>query len=196
MTHTPPAVHDLPARRMLAIDGHGPTEAPPFGRAVQALFAVRAALGGDDVPLEGTYRQAGSDTFNLSDPAGWHWTLSVPLPGTPTDADAHASADAHADSDANVGAETHPEADAEAVRAAAAQVGAADVRLAEAPATRAVQTLYRGPYADESAALAALATAAREHGLTIAGPHTEVYLNDPGTTEPGELRTLLRYPVR
>jgi effector-binding domain-containing protein len=32
-------------------------------------------------------------------------------------------------------------------------------------------------------------------GLAPAGPHTEVYLTDPSTTPPAELRTLLQVPV-
>lgn len=166
---TAPAVTEIPAREVLAVDGRGTPEDPSFGEAIRALFAVRAALGArDDVPLEGSYHQDGDPLrFELDAPAGWHWQLRVPAP---------------------------PAATADAVVDAAARFGA-PVRLCTAQAQRAAQLLHRGPFADEGPSLAALYAFVAELGLRQAGPHTEVYLTDPGTTAPAELRTLLRVPV-
>jgi effector-binding domain-containing protein len=55
--------------------------------------------------------------------------------------------------------------------------------------------LHRGPYADEGPSLAALYSFVERAGLVPAGPHTEVYLTDPSTTPPAQLRTLLQVPV-
>jgi hypothetical protein len=49
---------------------------------------------------------------------------------------------------------------------------------------------------DEGPSLAALHAFVAEQGLEPAGPHTETYLNDPGTTAPADLRTELRVPVK
>ena len=161
---------DLPALDVLSVDGRGTPEDADFTRAVRALFAVRAALGGgEDVPLQGSYCQDGDPLrFDLDSPDGWDWQLRVPAP---------------------------PRATAEAVATAAERFGA-PVHLRRRGAERVVRLLHRGPYADEAPSLAALYAAVAERGLVPAGPHTEVYLTDPATTPPADMRTLLQVPVR
>jgi hypothetical protein len=168
MTHTDPTFIDVPADTVLACRGAGDTDQPAFAAAVGALFAVRGALGGGDVPLEGTYRQAGEGEFDLGSPDGWLWTLAVPAPPGSTPA---------------------------AVAAAAAEA-AVPVELVARPGGRAVSLVHRGPYIDEGPSLAALRSFAAAEGLTITGPHTETYLTDPNRTPPAGFRTRLRYPVR
>jgi hypothetical protein len=165
-----PALVTVPARVVLAVDGAGAPEDSPFAAAVRALFAVRAALGaGEDVALEGSYAQDGDPLrFDLDAPAGWHWRLLVPAPTG---------------------------ADAAAVGAATARFGA-PVHLRAVRPLLVAQLLHRGRYVDEAPSLAALAAFVVEQGRTPVGPHTEVYLTDPGSTAPAELRTLLRMPVR
>lgn len=164
-----PSLSTVPARALLAVDGRGAPQDAPFTAAVRALFAVRAALGArDDVPLEGTYTQDGDALrFDLGAPHGWHWTLAVPAPDGRT---------------------------ADAVTTAAARFGAPVVLRAQ-PGQRVAQLVHRGPYDDEQPSLDALHAFVAEQGLRPAGPHTEVYLTDPGTTAPAELRTVLRVPV-
>lgn len=171
MTHTTlaPALSTVPARALLAVDGRRAPQDAPFTKAVRALFAVRAALGArDDVPLEGTYAQDGDPLrFDLCAPHGWHWTLAVPAPDGRT---------------------------ADAVTTAAGRFGAPVVLRAHQE-QRVAQLVHRGPYDDEQPSLDALYAFVAEQGMRPAGPHTEVYLTDPGTTAPGELRTVLRVPV-
>jgi hypothetical protein len=164
-----PELVDLPARVVLVVDGTGAPEAAPFTSAVRALFAVRATLGArDDVPLEGSYSQDGDPLrFDLDAPDGWHWRLSVPAP---------------------------PHAPAEAVEAAGRRFGA-PVRLHDQRPQQVARLLHRGPYADEGPSLAALYAFVEQAGLVPAGPHTEVYLTDPSSTPPAQLRTLLQVPV-
>jgi hypothetical protein len=166
---TTPELIDLPARAVLTVDGTGAPEAPEFTRAVRALFAVRAALGAhEDVPLEGSYSQDGDPLrFDLDRPEGWHWRLLVPAP---------------------------PHATAAAVETAASRFGA-PVHLRYPRAQRVARLLHLGPYADEGPSLAALYAFVERAGLAPAGSHTEVYLTDPSTTPPAELRTLLQVPV-
>lgn len=165
-----PEIADLPACAVLAVDGRGGPADPPFAAAVRAMFAVRAALGATaDVPLEGTYRQDGDPLrFDLRAEDGWHWTLTVPAP---------------------------PQRSAEAVVTAAGRFGA-PVELRGVPAQRVARLLHRGPYADEQPSLDALYAFVAARGLAPAGPHTETYLDDPRSTAPAELRTMLRVPVR
>ncbi len=164
-----PTLIDLPARALLAVDGRGSPEDAPFTAAVRALFAVRAALGAPaDAPLEGTYHQDDDPSrFDLDAPDGWRWTLAVPAP---------------------------PDRSAAAVATAAKRFGA-PVELRAEPARRVAQLLHRGPYAEEGPSLEALHAFVAARGLRAAGPHTEVYLTDPGATAPADNRTLLRVPV-
>lgn len=77
-THTTPELAELPARTVLAVDGHGGPGSPAFGAAVAALYAASGA----DVPLEGTW-WSGDDplSFDLDRPDGWRWTLALPFAG-------------------------------------------------------------------------------------------------------------------
>lgn len=165
-----PALVDLPRRTVLSVDGRGAPEDTPFTAAVRALFAVRAALGArDDVPLEGSYSQHDDpQAFDLHDPAGWQWRLLVAAPD-------HATADA--------------------VLTAATRFGAPVVMRVQPPRLVA-QLLHLGPYADEGPSLRALHAFATARGCLPVGPHTEVYLADPGSVAPSELRTMLQVPVR
>ena len=167
---TVPSLADLPARPVLAVDGRGAPEDPPFAAAVRALFAVRAALGArETVALEGSYAQDGDPLrFDLDAPAGWHWTLLVPAPPLRT---------------------------ADAVATAAARFGA-PVELRDQPARRVARLLHHGPYDDEGPSLTALYGFVAEQGLHPDGPHTETYLTDPGRTAPSDNRTILHVPVR
>ena len=146
MTQTlTPQLADLPACTLLAVDGRGAPEGPAFESAVGALH--------NDRPIEGTW-WSGDDrlAFDLDDPAGWRWTLAVPVPST--------------------------------------------VRLVQRPAMRVAWIVHHGPYEEEGPTLAALYAYVAEQGLAPAGPHTEVYLDDPGRTAPADLRTEIRVPVR
>lgn len=166
---TTPELATVPARALLAVDGRGAPEDPPFAAAIRALFAVRAALGArEDVPLEGTYAQDGDPhRFELESPRGWHWTLAVPAP---------------------------PDRSAEAVATAAARFGA-PVQLRAEPETPVARLVHPGPYADEQPSLDALYAFVAAWGLRPAGAHTEVYLTDPAQVAPRDNRTVLRVPV-
>ena len=80
MTYTDLTTTHHLERSMLMIDGAGAPESPDFGAAIGALFAARAPLGGDDVPLEGTYWQRDGSAFDTENPDEWLWTLAVPVP--------------------------------------------------------------------------------------------------------------------
>ena len=59
-----------------------------------------------------------------------------------------------------------------------------------------VQALHVGPYATEAATIDRMVEFAGREGLTVVGPHHEIYLSDPRRSRPERLRTILRYPVR
>jgi len=55
--------------------------------------------------------------------------------------------------------------------------------------------MHVGPYADEPATLAKMEEFAKVHGYVLRGRHHEIYLGDPRTAKPENLRTVLRHAV-
>jgi hypothetical protein len=61
---------------------------------------------------------------------------------------------------------------------------------------RSIQIMHIGAYAEEVETIAKINYYAGENGLKMAGRHHEIYLSDPRRTKPGELKSVLRHPVR
>lgn len=60
-----------------------------------------------------------------------------------------------------------------------------------------VQMTHVGPYDDEPASFALMASFAQNNGLTrIDKTHREIYLSDPRKTQPAKTKTLLRFKVK
>jgi hypothetical protein len=58
-----------------------------------------------------------------------------------------------------------------------------------------VQVMHVGPYADEPATLLRMGEFAGQNGYAFTGRHHEIYLGDPRTAKPENLKTVLRHPV-
>ncbi len=154
-----PRLVDVPARRVLMLDGIGSPHSADFTTAVRRLYA---AAGSSHLPLEGLWSQEGRDGFELSsDKDTWRWTLLLPA-GENTDSSRLPD---------RVRVETFAEG-------------------------RAAEVLHIGPYDDEEPTIAALLRfITRDCGLAVRGRHHEIYLDDPRTCAPAELRTIIRQPV-
>jgi hypothetical protein len=72
---------------------------------------------------------------------------------------------------------------------------AALVKLETIEPGRCVQMLHVGPYEEEPRTIEAMQAYAREQGLTMTGPHHEIYLSDPRRVPPERLKTILRHGV-
>ena len=59
-----------------------------------------------------------------------------------------------------------------------------------------ITTLHRGPYEKLAEAYEALEEYARSHGLEVAGPMREEYLNGPPDTPPERFETRISWPVQ
>lgn len=80
--------------------------------------------------------------------------------------------------------------------AAGRALGALDgLRLERFKEGLSIQIMHVGPYADEPATLAKMDAFARENGYVFTGRHHEIYLGDPRTAKPENLRTVLRHRV-
>jgi hypothetical protein len=69
------------------------------------------------------------------------------------------------------------------------------VRLETIKEGRCVQMLHVGPYSAEPATVERMKAFAEASGLSLRGPHHEIYLSDPRRVAPEKLRTILRFPV-
>lgn len=78
----------------------------------------------------------------------------------------------------------------------AAAPGAGPVQLRRITEGYAVQVLHVGPYDAEGPTIDRLDAWIVGHGFARDGAHHELYLDDPRTTAPDQLRTILRQPVR
>ena len=58
-----------------------------------------------------------------------------------------------------------------------------------------VQIMHIGPYSTELDTINILMEFISENGMSVNGPHHEIYLSDPRKTEPEKMKTLIRYPV-
>ena len=72
----------------------------------------------------------------------------------------------------------------------------AQIRLEEMEEGLCCQLLHMGPYEDEPASFARMESWLQGEGYRrLSRVHREIYLSDPGRTEPGKLKTLLRVQV-
>jgi hypothetical protein len=190
---------DVPELAFLVIDGHGAPDGEAFHDAVQALysvsygahFALKKATG--DAPrvmalealwwVEGADAQAtmeriaaGEARMDESDREQWHWRAMI-MQLAPID-------------------EAVVEAAILGARAKKDIASLSAVRYEHWAEGRSAQILHIGPYATELASILALHTAITEHGSTPRGRHHEIYLGDPRTSAPENLRTILRQPIK
>lgn len=71
------------------------------------------------------------------------------------------------------------------------------VRIETFAEGRAAEVLHIGSYDDEEPTIAALISfITKDCGTGVRGRHHEIYLDDPRTCPPEQLRTILRQPVR
>jgi hypothetical protein len=170
-------VVDVPDLALLVVDGAGPPDGPEFTDAVETLHAVSYGAHyivrrqrGDAprvMPLEA-----------LWDPPGdgpWAWRALMVQP-PPVDAAVVAEA---------------------LDRARRRPPPALDrVRLERWEEGRSAQLLHVGPYASEDPSIDLLHREVAALGLRPHGRHHEIYLDDPRSSRPERLRTILRQPVQ
>jgi hypothetical protein len=180
---------ELPARRFVMIDGHGPAGEAAFAPRMPGLYAtaygLRFALKRRGVvervgPLEGLWWTVDGSTdldeiFAPGERSGWRWTLMIGLPEQATDEELAAALTAG--------------------RAKLSEPHASNLRVETFAEGRAAQLLHVGPYAAERPSIERLHEAIATAGFTPSGRHHELYLGDPGRAAPEKLKTILRQPI-
>ncbi|WP_295121589.1 GyrI-like domain-containing protein [uncultured Chitinophaga sp.] len=180
-----PELVTIPAGRFLTIEGKGTPEAPVFGKAIAALFAIAYSIRAIHkqqgqvftVPkLEGQWWLNVNKPFKDVSRDEWFWKLLVQMPAFVTAGD-------------------HRQAIALAVQKKEIPL-LADVKFETMEDGLSVQMLHTGPYTEEEETLQKLRDYMEQHHLVQNGLHHEVYISDPRRTAPEKLRTILRLPVK
>lgn len=200
------ALVDVPEMQFVMIDGQiepgtMPGDSPQFAAAVGALYGIsytlkfmskKRAVDPIDytvMALEGlwTTPEGGAD-YATSDQ--WRWTLLIMQPD-------HITPAMFAEALEHLRKKRVKEAKAaNAAEGAQAELAMLDcLRLEKFKEGLCAQIMHVGPYADEPATLVKLDSFAKENGYVFTGRHHEIYLGDPRTAKPENLRTVLRHQV-
>ncbi len=193
------AVVDVPEMQFAMIDGQiephmSPGDSPLFSVAIGALFGLSYTLKFMSkkrlidpmdytvMALEGlwTTPQGGADYAETNE---WLWTLMIMQPD-------------------HITLEMFAEALAE-LKGRLAKQGKDGgdpavfdrMRLERFNEGLCVQALHVGPYLDEPRTLEQMSLFADANGYSFYGRHHEIYVGDPRTAKPENLRTVLRHPV-
>ncbi|MEV5570449.1 GyrI-like domain-containing protein [Spirillospora sp. NPDC052269] len=161
-----PTLVELDAVRGLSVSGLGDPEGPEYGAAIEAMYAVAAAMGTPGMPLEARW-WVEDERPPLEVPRSeWRWHMFLKASGEITAEQVERARDA--------------------VRPKLPAAGRVQlVEFAEGPS---VQVLHHGAYADEPATLGRMYAFMGERNIVPRGLHHEIYLSL------GEL-TILRQPV-
>jgi len=180
-------VVDIPAIKFIMVDGEGdPNTSQQFQAAMQGLynlaytlkFSLKKADPQRDFrvgPLEGLWWMDDMREFNLEAKGSWKWTVMMPLPDHVTAAEVASASE-------------------EVKRKKGAEL-TAGVRFETFTEGLSAQIMHIGPYATEATTIETLHSSIRENGFVFAGKHHEIYLGDPRTAKPENLKTIIRQPV-
>ena len=190
-----PELVTIPAMQFLAVEGAGDPNEPDgaYQHAMNLLYGLAFTIkmskktdhrieGYFDYvvpPLEGLWRQAGTQGMDYTRKSDLQWISLIRLPDFVTPADFAWAAE-------------------EAGRKK--KMDFSPVRLFRYEEGLCVQCMHLGAYDDEPETVARMDAfaAARGYGPDMEGPryHHEIYLSDPRRTAPEKLRTVLRHPVK
>ncbi len=180
-------VVEVPPIKFIMVDGEGnPNTSEQFQAAMQGLyslaytlkFSLKKADPDRDFrvgPLEGLWWMDDMREFSLETKGSWKWTVMMPLPDHVTPAEVASARE-------------------EIKRKKGADV-AAGVRFETFAEGLSAQIMHIGPYAAEAPTMEKLHNFIREQGYVFAGKHHEIYMGDPRTAKPENLKTIIRQPV-
>ena len=190
-----PEIVTVPKANYIAVRGQGDPNEPDgaYQRAIGVLYAVAYTLkmscrtdhrieGFYDYvvpPLEGFWRQEGTDGVDYTDKSAFQWISVIRLPEFITKADLDWAAET------------------------AAKKKKLDCSMAEfltVDEGLCVQIMHEGPFDDEPATVARMDEYLRQNGyvndFNEARQHHEIYLSDARKVPPEKWKTVIRHPVR
>jgi hypothetical protein len=179
-------VVDVPAMNFLLVDGEGAPASPQYIEAIEALFSVsytlkfmvkkRKGVNYVVLPLEGLWWVDDMTKFSPDRKDEWKWTAMIMQPKY---------------------------VNAEDVKMAVEQVKKKK-NLAALPKVRfesfkegpSAQIMYIGPFSAEGPTITKIHSHIQNNGHALSGKHHEIYLNNPATTTPEKLKTIIRQPMK
>ena len=180
------SVVDVPAMNFMLIDGEGAPTSPQYSDAIEALFGISYSLkfmvkksSGIDfsvMPLEGLWWVDDMTKFSSERKDEWKWTAMIMQPK-------YVTAD-------------HVKVAVEQIKKKKDLRALQKVRFENFKEGLAAQIMYVGPFSAEGATIAKIHAYIQNSGHTLSGKHHEIYLNNPVTTAPEKLKTILRQPMK
>ncbi len=190
-----PSIVAVPAMNYIAVRGSGDPNAEDgayqaaIGMLYAVAFTIKMSKKGDHriegyfdyvvPPLEGFWRQDGTEGVDYSRKADFCWISVIRLPDFVTEDDFRWAVKE---------AEKKKKTDLSAVEFMTIEEGLC------------VQCMHTGPYDDEPATVAMMHAFAEQQGyepdITEKRLHHEIYLSDARKTAPEKLRTVIRHPVK
>ena len=182
---TRPDIREFTELNYLTILGQGEPAGVEFTKAIEALYplayGVKKICKQNEtdfgVPkLEGLW-WVNSDKPALEVPRNeWHWKLLIRMPDFVT-------------------SEMVNKAKDEVVKKKSIAL-VNQIQFEKITEGKCIQVMHVGPYATEPETINALMEFMAEKGLSVGGLHHEIYLSDPRKTEPAEMKTIIRQPVK
>jgi hypothetical protein len=180
------SVVDVPAMNFLVVDGEGAPTSPQYSAAIEALFSVAYTLKfiikkgkGIDysvMPLEGLWWVDDMSKFSADLKDEWKWTAMIMQPKYVTSDDFNLAA--------------------EQVKKKKNPAALPKVRFESFKEGPSAQIMYIGPFSAEGPTIAKIHAHIQNSGQALSGKHHEIYLNNPATTAPEKLKTIIRQPMK
>jgi len=180
------SVIDVPAMNFMLVDGEGAPASPQYSEAIEALFGISYSIkfmvkksSGIDfsvMPLEGLWWVDDMTKFNSERKDEWKWTAMIMQPK-------YVTAD-------------HVKAAVEQIKKKKDLRALPKVRFENFKEGLAAQIMYVGPFSAEGSTIARIHAYIHNSKHTLSGKHHEIYLNNPATTAPEKLKTILRQPMK
>ena len=190
-----PEIVTVPKANYIAVRGQGDPNEPDgaYQRAIGVLYAVAYTLkmsyktdrridGFYDYvvpPLEGFWRQEGTDGVDYTDKSAFQWISVIRLPDFVTKAD--------------LGWAAETAAKKKKLDCSAAEFLTVDEGLC-------VQIMHGGPFDDEPATVARMDEYLRRNGyvndFSETRQHHEIYLSDARKVPPEKWKTVIRHPIK
>ncbi len=177
---------DVPAMNFLLVDGEGSPSSPKYIEAIEALFSVSYTLkfmvkkgkGVDYVvmPLESLWWVDDMTKFSADRKDEWKWTAMIMQPKYVTAEDFKIAVD-------QVKKKKNPTA-------------LLKVRFESYKEGLSAQIMYIGPFSAEGPTITKIHSHIQKSGHELSGKHHEIYLNNPATTAPEKLKTIIRQPMK
>jgi hypothetical protein len=180
------SVVDVPAMNFLVVDGEGAPTSPQYGAAIEALFSVAYTLKfmvkkvkGIDysvMPLESLWWVDDMSKFSAYRKDEWKWTAMIMQPKYVTSDDFNLTV--------------------EQVKKKKNPIALSKVRFESFKEGPSAQIMYVGPFSAEEPTIVKIHAHIQNCGHALNGKHHEIYLNNPATTAPEKLKTIIRQPMK